>query len=160
LAVAAHQRHHWQVFLAMLDHPEELSDPAFADPVFRREIYDILEALIAPLMAGRSRLDLFEKGQTAGLPCAPYNTPDDFVRDIQPGARDTFASTTDGSTAGSAAGSSRSVRVPWRWCHSSAPLLSLRRPAPSLGEHNDDIYASELGFSQQDLATWRETGLV
>jgi crotonobetainyl-CoA:carnitine CoA-transferase CaiB-like acyl-CoA transferase len=153
LAVGAHQRHHWQAFLTMLDQPEELLDPAYADPVFRRQIYDVLDALIAPLMAERSRLDLFEKGQRAGLPCAPYNTPLDFVQDIQPEARGTFVKP-------AAPSSVTSVRIPWRWCHSSGPLLTLRRPAPALGEHNEEIYVAELGISQEVLDGWKASGLV
>ena len=57
----------------MLDHPDELSEPSLADPVLRREIFDGLTELIAGLVKDRSRLDLFEKGQAAGLPCAPVN---------------------------------------------------------------------------------------
>jgi crotonobetainyl-CoA:carnitine CoA-transferase CaiB-like acyl-CoA transferase len=158
LAVAAHQRHHWQAFLAMLDQPEDLQDPAFADPVFRREIFDALDALISPLMAERSRLDLFDRGQRAGLPCAPDNTPGEFVRDVQPRARDTFVSANVDPHPHPGPGPS--VRIPWRWAHSSAPLLSLRRGAPALGEHNEDIYVDELGFSRDDLDGWKACGLV
>ena len=33
LGISAHQRHHWEAFLTMLDHPDELSEPSLADPV-------------------------------------------------------------------------------------------------------------------------------
>ncbi len=152
LVVAAHQEHHWQAFLAMLDHPEELSDPAYADTQFRREAFDLLERLIAPLMARHRRLDLFKKGQERGLPCAPYNTPGEFVADIQPRERRIFATLDDGQRP--------PIVIPWRWCHASSDLLELRRPAPTLGEHNKQVYLDELGFSADELARWGAAGLV
>ena len=95
LGISAHQRHHWEAFLAMLDHPDELSEPSLADPQLRREIFDGLQEVISRLLKDRSRDELFEKGQAAGLPCAPVNDPGDFVRDEQPLARDLFATLVD-----------------------------------------------------------------
>ena len=136
----------------MLDHPEELSEPSLADPQLRREIFDGLQAVIARLVKDRSRYELFEKGQAAGLPCAPVNDPGDFVRDGQPLARDLFASLVDGGEA--------RVTIPWRWCHSRPPVVRLRRPAPTLGQHNHEVYVDQLGFTDEHLQTWRATGLV
>lgn len=147
LAVAAHQEHHWAAFFAVLGEPPELSDPAFASALFRREAFDLMETLIGPLLRERSRWDLFERGQTQGLPCAPYNAPSDFIGDVQPECRGAFASQ-DGLT------------FPWRWCGEPSRLLSLRRAAPSLGEHNREVYVDLLGFSDSELAAWRERGLV
>jgi crotonobetainyl-CoA:carnitine CoA-transferase CaiB-like acyl-CoA transferase len=152
LAVAAHQRHHWQSFLAMLDNPAELSDPAYEDPLFRRDVFDLLEQLINPLMARADRLELFARGQAHGLPCAPYNTPGDFVADMQPRSREIFV--TAAGTEG------RAITIPWRWCWSSSPLLELRRPAPRLGQHNHEVYIEELGFTPAELRGWAEAGIV
>lgn len=151
-AVAAHQNHHWRAFLSMLDHPDELSEPALVDPLVRREIFDGLQEAIAALMAQRSRQDLFEKGQAAGLPCAPVNTPIDFVGDVQPRARQIFESIADSD--------GDPVTIPWRWAHSTAPLLGLRRPAPGLGQHNVAVYVDELGFTVDQLEQWKDAGVV
>jgi crotonobetainyl-CoA:carnitine CoA-transferase CaiB-like acyl-CoA transferase len=43
---------------------------------------------------------------------------------------------------------------------SSPPLTSVTRPAPELGEHDDEVYVAELGYTKRDLADWRETGLA
>jgi benzylsuccinate CoA-transferase BbsE subunit len=152
LAVAVHQEHHWDAFLAMLDHPEDLADPAYNDPLFRREVFDLMADLIAPLMAARSREALFEKGQRHGLPCAPYNTPAEFAADIQPQERSIFATMQREANHG--------VTIPWRWCHSPIPLLKLKRPAPTLGEHNEEVYLDALGFDADELRAWAEKGLV
>ena len=152
LRISAHQRHHWDAFLAMVDHPDELSEPSLHDPQVRREIFDGLQDVIARLVQDRSRYELFEKGQAVGLPCAPVNAPGDFVDDEQPQARELFA------TVG--APGRRPVRIPWRWCHADPPLVRLRRPAPRLGQHNREVYVEGLGFTDEDLASWRASGLA
>jgi crotonobetainyl-CoA:carnitine CoA-transferase CaiB-like acyl-CoA transferase len=152
IAISAHQKHHWQNFLTMLDHPEDLSEPSLNDPVVRRLIFDGLELVIGELVANRSRLDLFARGQAAGLPCAPVNSPRDFIEDPQPVARGVFASSdVDGRPT---------VTIPWRWCNAIPELIHLRRPAPSLGEHNAEVFIDELGFSEAQLRNWEADGLV
>ena len=152
LRISAHQSHHWEAFLAMLDHPDELSEPSLADARLRREIFDGLVEVIAGLVKDRSRYELFEKGQAVGLPCAPENDPGDFVRDEQPLARDLFAEL--------GAAGERLVRVPWRWCHSTPPMVRLCRPAPKLGQHNREVYVEGIGFTNELLDSWRGSGLV
>ena len=152
IGIVAHQDHHWQAFLTMLDHPDELSESSLNDPVVRRLIFDGLELVIGGLVANRSRLDLFARGQAAGLPCAPVNSPSDFVKDPQPVARGVFASPE--------AEGRPTVTIPWRWCNATPELIHLRRPAPSVGEHNAEVYIDELGFSEAQLKDWEADGLV
>jgi formyl-CoA transferase len=152
LGIAAHQQHHWQTFLTMMDHPDELSETSLNDPLVRRLIFDGLELVISNLVAGRSRLDLFDRGQAAGLPCAPVNSPADFVEDPQPVARGLFRSTS--------AEGRPTVTIPWRWCTASPDLIHLRRAAPGLGEHNAAVYLDELRYAKAQLEKWQADGLV
>jgi len=103
-------------------------------------------------MKERNRSELFDKGQAAGLPCAPVNEPAEFVRDEQPLARGLFATIADDG--------GDPVTIPWRWCHSSRTLLRLSRSVPSLGQHNREVYVEELGFTEQQLESWKRDGLV
>ncbi len=150
--IAAFQEHHWQNFLTMMDNPEDLAAPSLNDPVVRRLIFDGLEDVIGDLVAERSRLDLFARGQASGVPCAPVNSPRDFVEDPQPVARGLFASpVVDGRPP---------VTIPWRWCTAQPDLIHLRRPAPTLGEHNVEVYVDELGFSEAQVTNWKAERLV
>ena len=41
-------------------------------------------------------------------------------------------------------------RTPWQ----------VRRPAPSLGEHNSDVYAGMLGYNRRELSMLRQMGVI
>jgi benzylsuccinate CoA-transferase BbsE subunit len=152
LEISCHQEHHWTAFLRMLDYPDDLSAPSLADPLVRRAIFDGLIPVIDQLMAEREVLDLFERGQAEGLPCSPINTVTQFVNDVQTRSRGLFVAT--------ATTNLESVELPWKSFASAPPLLTLRRPAPSLGEHNIEVYVDQLGYSLCVLEAWKEAGLV
>ncbi len=123
--VGAHQASHWDAFLEMLGHPDELRAPALADALVRREIFDGLIDTIAPLLASEARESLVERGQAAGLPCATWNTPSQFVEDAQLAARGFFVTVDDPEHG--------PIRLPGRPVASSVPLFRCDRPAPRLG---------------------------
>jgi crotonobetainyl-CoA:carnitine CoA-transferase CaiB-like acyl-CoA transferase len=150
--VAAHQAHHWGAFLRMLDNPDELSEPALQDASVRREIFDGIQKVVEKLMAEHSREELFQKGQSVGLPTCLLNTPAQFVRDIQLAERGSFVEMTRPGTG--------TFTAPGPAVHSTPALFRVRRPAPQLGEHNEEIYRGELGFERGDLVRWRDDGLV
>jgi crotonobetainyl-CoA:carnitine CoA-transferase CaiB-like acyl-CoA transferase len=88
--VAAHQLRHWNAFCEMLGYPDELADPALADPLVRRERFEELKRTIQGLVHDRSRQDLVLRGQEAGLPCGLLNRPTEFVSDGQLAARESL----------------------------------------------------------------------
>ena len=151
--VAAHQTRHWDAFLEMLGRPDVLSDPSLEDVLVRREIFDGLQDTISDLVAPRSRAELLERGQAAGLPCAVLNTPAEFVADEQLAARGYFVTVPAADGGGE-------VRMPGAAFTSSQALFAITGAAPRLGEHNDEVFVDELGHSIDELASWREDGLV
>jgi crotonobetainyl-CoA:carnitine CoA-transferase CaiB-like acyl-CoA transferase len=46
---------------------------------------------------------------------------------------------------------------PYKWTETPA---TVRRPAPCLGEHNEEVYCQELGLSKDDLVALRGGGIV
>jgi len=150
--VAAHQLAHWDSFLTMLGHPDELSEPSLTDPMVRRELFDVLHETIQQLVSQRSRGELVELGQRAGLPCAMLLSPAEFARDEHIVARGTLVPT---PTPGDG-----TVAMPGP-AHRAVPeALVPRRAAPRLGEHNREVYVGELGHTEDELERWAGEGLV
>ncbi len=134
LDIAAHADRHWAAFLEMLDHPEELAEPALADMAMRRQIFDGVNALIEPLLADKSRHELFEKGQRAGLPTCILNSPSQFIADPQLEAREFWIELGRSETG--------PMRAPGP-VHTTPRLFRTDRPAPMLGEHTEEVRAEQ-----------------
>ncbi len=47
--------------------------------------------------------------------------------------------------------------APYRF---SRTPVRFERPAPMLGEHNQEVYCEQLGYSQEDLVQMRRTGVI
>jgi hypothetical protein len=52
------------------------------------------------------------------------------------------------------------VRVPGAAFRSSPVLFAVTSAAPRLGEHNHEVFVEELGHTADELAAWRDDGLV
>ena len=150
--IASHAPRHWDIFLKVLDEPEMLMDPLYQDRGMRVQLFDLLTTFIAELLSTRSAKELVERGQAAGLPCALMYTPSEFLDDIQARERGFFVESSREGTG--------EFDIPGRPFRAIPDLLSYRRSAPSLGEHNEAIYVNELGHSRRELASWRTSGLI
>lgn len=152
LDVGADSAHHWDLFVDLMGRPDALSDPLYRDRNMRVQLFDLLTEIIAGLMATRSARQLVEAGQASGLPCALTRTPSQFVREEQARTRDFFIRSTRAGTG--------SFEMPGPPFVASPSLIAYHRPAPLLGEHNQDLYVDELGHSIRDLERWRSDGLL
>ncbi len=142
--VAAHQLRHWDAFLEMLGNPDELSEPSLADPMIRRHVFDGLLEVIDRLVVTRSRQELVERGQRAGLPCSLQHTPTAFVSDPQPAARNAFVLT---PLPGGGA-----MRAPGPGFRAQPPLTVdrwRRQGAPAAGEAADPGWIPRVSASSQ-----------
>jgi len=147
-----HTERHWAGFVQILDHPAQLADPALAQRLIRSERAEGLSHDIANLLASRSRYELVARGQAAGVPCGLLNTVAQFTSDEQVLARELIVSRQHPAL--------KATRMPGTPFHSSQPLTAFRRPAPLLGQHEDEVYRQQLGHTADDLARWRGDGLV
>lgn len=150
--IGAHSDRQWEAFVDLLGRPDVLSDPLYRDRVMRIQLFDLLTGVIAEQLSGWRAREFVGAAQAAGLPCALTQTPAQFTRDPQPAARGFFVtSRRDGAG---------SVSLPGRPFLSEPPLIAYRRPAPRLGEANEEVYLHDLGCSAGELRRWRSDGLV
>lgn len=100
----------------------------------------------------RTTVDWIARLEAVGVPCGPINTLAEVFADPQVQARGLRVDMEHPGT-----GMVPQVASPVRM--SETPVAYHRAP-PLLGEHTDEVLASVLGISQQEIAALRERGVV
>lgn len=142
----------WDALVRVLGNPEILQLPEWRDFIYRIGNAADLYPLVVEYTQGATMIELFEAGSREGVPIAPVLKVDDFYNSPQTKARQSFVEVDH-----PIAGKGEYPAPPFR--HSETPS-SIRRPAPCLGEHNEEIYCQELGFSKEDLVSLRGAGVL
>ena len=151
LAVASDDQ--WAALRGLLGDPAWAAAPALAPHHGRRAAHDLLDRELSAWFAGRDRDDVVDQLAAAGVPAAPVVLPPDVVDNEQLRARGFFETLDHPHT-----GPTEYAGLPFarlrgvdRWC---------RRPAPALGQHNDEVLGGELGLTTEDLARLRESQVI
>jgi crotonobetainyl-CoA:carnitine CoA-transferase CaiB-like acyl-CoA transferase len=142
----------WDALMRVLDNPDVLQTEEWRSFMYRIGNADDLYALMLEFTTKYTMRELFEAGRREGVPIAPILSIADFYNSPQTKAREYFVEV-DHPVAGKA----DYPGPPYKWTETPA---TVRRPAPCLGEHNEEIYCQELGLSRDDLATLRGGGIV
>ncbi|MFQ5879519.1 MAG: CaiB/BaiF CoA transferase family protein [Dehalococcoidia bacterium] len=141
----------WVDALTLLTGREEFSDPRFQDPMACIESADEIDQWLTEWLRERTAEEAVAEGQTLRI-CTDYvYTPAQMLEDPQYQARGYFV-TLDHPEAG-------------RQTYPGAPFVLSGTPwrharAPLLGEHNQEVYSERLGYSREELAHLRETGVI
>jgi len=142
----------WDALVRVLGSPEVLQMPDWRSFMYRIGYADDLYALVLEFTQKYTMIELFEAGKREGVPIAPIQNVEDFYNSPHTKAREYFVEV-DHPVAGKA----DYPGPPYKWSETPA---SIKRPAPCLGEHNEEIYCRELGFSKDDLIAFRGAGLL
>ncbi|MCH8920243.1 MAG: CoA transferase [Chloroflexi bacterium] len=107
------------------------------------ELDEVLDA-VRRYVRGRTKRDLLELGLQEGVTIAPVNTVEELARFRHLEERGYWleAELPDG----------RQVRVPGVFARLTETPMTVRRRAPKLGEHNEEILAGTLGLSAEEIA--------
>jgi len=127
-----------------------MADPEQAGAAM--EILEHLDEVVRAFCAKHPKLYLYEEGQQRRILAGMVNTPSDILESPQLEARDWFVNLDD-------PGRGVTLRYPGpQWQLQGTPAV-LRRPAPLLGEHNNEIF-SELGLDASELAELTAGGVL
>ncbi|MGO9266092.1 MAG: CaiB/BaiF CoA transferase family protein [Candidatus Binataceae bacterium] len=142
---------HWKVLARTIGHAELADDPGFETITGRVANRDACNALIASWTAERSRAEVYEILNRAGITVGPVNSYGDAARDPHVLERDSLQLTQieDGST----------VPLPGPVVKFSRTPTRVRTGAPALGQHNDEILA-EIGIDRPSRLRLKESGLI
>jgi len=129
----------WRSFLELVGKPEILADEVWDDAFLRRRNNDLIDPFATEYTMSRTRAEITEVCQAKGIPCTPVNTPEDFFNDPHIKAR-AFFTEVEHPAIGRHFYPGSAFRLSQTPCR-------IDRPAPLLGQHNQEIYCGELGRS-------------
>ena len=145
-------KNHWHALLEWLGRPPELTADIFDDQKMRWQNSEVIDPHIERLTRGYTKEELFHEAQRRHIAASPVNTPREFAMSVQAKARDIFSTVVHPS-----AGPVVQMRPIHRYGAFPAPSL---RPAPTLGQHNAEVYESLARLTERDLRRLKVDGVI
>jgi glutaryl-CoA transferase len=136
----------------VLGHPEWASDDRFNSNRARVENRVVIDGLINDALSQDDADAWLEKLKAVGVPCGRINTVADALDDPHTQARD-MIETVEHPTIGAL----KMLGIPFKF---SDTACSVRRAPPTLGQHNDEILAGELGLDEAAIAELRAAKVI
>lgn len=142
----------WDKLVDFMGHPEWTHDDKFKDYASRYENGELINALLTEWLMGHGKEELYHGGQAAEVPFAMVYTPQDLAESVQLRERGFFTEVEHPRT-----GKVRYPGVPYNFSETPA---AAPRPAPLLGEHNEEILTSRLGYAKDELPRLGMAGVI
>ena len=124
------------------------------DPIsMSREDVDAEEDTLARFFATKTRAELYEQALKRRIILYPSNTTEDLAGNIQLKEREFYVEVEHpelGETVTYVGAPYKMTETCWR----------VSRRAPLIGEHNQEIYGKELGFSKEEMRLLREASVI
>lgn len=142
----------WRTFCPLLGLPQIASDPRFVNNAARNANRPALIALLQEAFLTRSFEEWEAILQPAGIPMGAINTIDQVVAHPQVAARGAIV-----EHEHPIAGVVKTVAPPVRLSDTPG---AIRRPAPRLGEHSEEILRERLGMTGAEIGRLRAAGVI
>jgi crotonobetainyl-CoA:carnitine CoA-transferase CaiB-like acyl-CoA transferase len=144
--------HQWEALIKLMGNPDWSQDERYKDELFRAQHAQELNEFIANWMAEHTKDEIYHEGQALSCPIGAVTTVGDLLGSEQLKAREFFVEVNhpEMGKVKCPAAPYRYSKTPWR----------VVRPAPLLGEHNEEIFCKLLGHPKEELARMREAGII
>ncbi len=146
------EEHQWRAFLSLIDDTSWYDEELYGDRLKRAANWDALKIFLHEWVSQQTVLDLYRKAQAKRVPFAPVSTMGDLLTSEHLKARGFFV-----EIAQPIAGTHKYPGAPLKY---SRTPWEIRRPAPTLGQHNEEIFGKRLGLSSQRLAELKSDGVI
>ncbi|WUD72291.1 formyl-CoA transferase [Streptomyces sp. NBC_00510] len=141
----------WQPLAELIGHPELATDPEWATPEARLPKLAKMFQLIEEWTTTLPKWQVLEELNTHNIPCGPILSTKEIIDDASLKANDIVVEVDHPER-----GTYTTVGNPLKL--SDSPTTIHR--SPLLGEHNHDIYTTELGLSAEELGALRTGGVI
>ena len=157
VSMIAIQGYQWKRFLELIGDGEVpgwySNEPRFQD---RREISlkyaDEMDGLLAPWLTAHTKEEIHHLCLEKRIPFSPVKNIKEVVNDKHLEVREYFVEI-DHPAAGK-------LKYPGAPCKFSETPWRMERPAPLLGEHNEEIYCHRLGYPREELVQLHRGGII
>jgi crotonobetainyl-CoA:carnitine CoA-transferase CaiB-like acyl-CoA transferase len=148
------REHDFARFVELIGRPEWTTDERFATRAGWREHIEVIRTAVGEWAAGMSNVEACHALAAAGVAAGPVLSAEQVIADPHVAARNMLVEVPRHDGVG------EPVIVPGNPVKLSATSEGPESPPPWLGEHTDDVLASELGLSASDLDGLRRRGVI
>ena len=141
----------WEDISGFFEAPE-LLEPRFSSQAQRVQSGEELDQIVLNSIEHRGKWDLFPKAAQARMLFGLVQTPLELADCSQLQSRE-FYREIEHPVIGK-------IKVPAVLFNLSLTPYSLRVPAPTLGQHNREIYVDGLGYTQQEMCRLRQLSVI
>ena len=152
--ITASQDHQWQGIVRAMGNPEWAQSERFKDEASRLEHRDAMRENLDAWAAVHTRDEIYHLLQSEGTPAGPVRNVAEVLESQQSRSRDYFARVEHPE-----AGAQQYPTLPYLFSLFS-DVTRRTRPAPLLGEHNDEIYCGQLGHTREELSQLVAAGVI
>jgi crotonobetainyl-CoA:carnitine CoA-transferase CaiB-like acyl-CoA transferase len=151
LVITAFTEKFWRKLCQALELPELADDPRFNSNEARRQNRETLNSLLAEHFRTRSTTEWLARLQAAGVPAGPIQRVDQVLNDPHILARQ-MRITVEHPTIGPLPMVGNPIKA--------ADTAQTFSPPPLLGQHTEQVLTELLGYSAEQIAAWREAGVI
>jgi crotonobetainyl-CoA:carnitine CoA-transferase CaiB-like acyl-CoA transferase len=141
----------WEDLANFFEAPE-LLEPRFADRAQRAQHSQEMDQIILGSIKNKGKWELFPRAAQARMLFGIVQTPSELAQCPQLESRN-FYREVEHPVMGR-------LKVPAELFKFSEAPYQLRLPAPTLGQHNREIYVEGLGYSQQEFCQLRQLNVI
>ncbi|MBW1785533.1 MAG: CoA transferase [Deltaproteobacteria bacterium] len=152
VAITVGNEEEWGKFVAAIGKPELETDPRFSTVLCRKENEDELDVIVGGWTQGLTAEAIMQLLQRAGVPAGVVAEGEDLINDPQLACREHFIYL-DHRVIGRHAYHAPAYRL-------SKTPHRIWKPAPCLGEDNHYVYTEILGFTDEEISTLTEEGVI
>jgi CoA:oxalate CoA-transferase len=142
----------WKRFTRAIGQPDMASDTRFATDMDRFRNAALIDPVVKGWVQERTTTEVLAALDKARIPCSAVNTIDEAPHDPQVEAREMITRLEYPGLG--------TLPIPGLPIKLSLTPASIDSPAPTLGEHNKEIYGGLLGFSSEKLDSLKKEGII